>query len=261
MAGLETRHPRRLAGDALEERVDVLIVRRHRGLASQVQGWCIVSGLRRPRPSRVSAVRRCRAHPAREEGQPTVRRRRGLEHTTQSTMSGKAFWRSRPRSSRPHASASPSRRRARRRSPEQGRRASEDVRFRSEFAAAIREQFPGCPADRAEAIALHTAARGSGRVGRSVAAGVGRRRGAPRRHRLRPPCRHRLRRPAHVRCRPRIGARASAEAGSRMSSTPGATVSRCSTRLESDNGLRGGMFVTPHHPGGRRSWCPPLRDS
>ena len=30
----------------------------------------------------------------------------------------------------------------------------------------------------------------------------------------------------------------------------GATASRCSTRLESGNGLRGGMFVTPHHPGG-----------
>ena len=43
------------------------------------------------------------------------------------------------------------------------------MRFRSEFAVAIREQFPGCPADRAEAIALHTAARGSGRVGRRVA--------------------------------------------------------------------------------------------
>src|SRR6476469_7899425 len=44
-----------------------------------------------------------------------------------------------------------------------------DVRVRSEFAAAIREQFPGCPVDRAETIALHAAARGSGRVGRSAA--------------------------------------------------------------------------------------------
>jgi hypothetical protein len=59
--------------------------------------------------------------------------------------------------------------RARRRTREQSRRADQDVRFRGEFAAAIREQFPGCPVDRAEAIALHAAARGSGRVGRSAA--------------------------------------------------------------------------------------------
>jgi hypothetical protein len=49
------------------------------------------------------------------------------------------------------------------------RRATQDVLFQEKFAAAIREQFPGCPADRAEAIALHTAARGSGGVGRSAA--------------------------------------------------------------------------------------------
>jgi hypothetical protein len=51
----------------------------------------------------------------------------------------------------------------------QGMRAVEDRRFRDEFAAAIREQFPGCPVDRAEAIALHTAARTSGRLGRRAA--------------------------------------------------------------------------------------------
>ena len=59
--------------------------------------------------------------------------------------------------------------RARRREREQSRRANQDVHFRGEFAAAIGEQFPGCPVDRAEAIALHAAARGSGRVGRSAA--------------------------------------------------------------------------------------------
>ncbi|MGY4653743.1 hypothetical protein ACVWWN_007539 [Mycobacterium sp. URHB0021] len=59
--------------------------------------------------------------------------------------------------------------RARRRTRDQSRRADDDARFRGEFAAAIREQFPGCPVDRAEAIALHAAARGSGRVGRSAA--------------------------------------------------------------------------------------------
>ncbi len=59
--------------------------------------------------------------------------------------------------------------RARRREREQSRRADQDVHFRSEFAAAICEQFPGCPVDRAVAIAFHAAARGSGRVGRSAA--------------------------------------------------------------------------------------------
>ncbi|MGV0794332.1 DUF2293 domain-containing protein [Mycolicibacterium sp. XJ1819] len=48
-------------------------------------------------------------------------------------------------------------------------RVEEDVQFRGEFAEAIRRQFPGCPAERAEAIAWHAAARGSGRVGRSAA--------------------------------------------------------------------------------------------
>ena len=59
--------------------------------------------------------------------------------------------------------------RARRRERDQIRRADQDVGFRDEFAAAIREQFPGCPTLRADAIALHAAARGSGRVGRSAA--------------------------------------------------------------------------------------------
>ena len=59
--------------------------------------------------------------------------------------------------------------RARRREHEQSRRADQDVHFQGDFAAAIREQFPGCPVDRAEAIALHAAVRGSGRVGRSAA--------------------------------------------------------------------------------------------
>ena len=59
--------------------------------------------------------------------------------------------------------------RLRRRERDSNRRADQDVRFQGEFAAAIREQFPGCPVDRAEAIALHAAARGSGRVGRSAA--------------------------------------------------------------------------------------------
>nr|WP_234897812.1 DUF2293 domain-containing protein [Mycolicibacterium vanbaalenii] len=59
--------------------------------------------------------------------------------------------------------------RALRRSRDQQRRAAIDEKFRDEFAAAIRDQFPGCPPARAEAIAYHAALRGSGRVGRSAA--------------------------------------------------------------------------------------------
>ena len=97
--------------------------------------------------------------------------------------------------------------RARRRERDQGRRAHDDERFRGEFAAAIREQLPGCPADRAQAIALHAAVRGSGRVGRS-AAGRALDPDAVRlavvasvRH-----VGHRLRRPVDGRCRPRLSA-------------------------------------------------------
>src|SRR5262249_1551823 len=46
---------------------------------------------------------------------------------------------------------------------------TEDVGFQARFAREIRNLFPGCPEVRAEAIALHAAARGSGRVGRSAA--------------------------------------------------------------------------------------------
>jgi hypothetical protein len=58
--------------------------------------------------------------------------------------------------------------RLRERSAEQ--RAREDVRFQEALAREIAELFPGCPPDRAERIARHTAARGSGRVGRTAAA-------------------------------------------------------------------------------------------
>ncbi len=60
--------------------------------------------------------------------------------------------------------------RARRRERETVRRASDDLRFQTEFAAAIRNLFPGCPPSRADGIARHTATRGSGRIGRSAAA-------------------------------------------------------------------------------------------
>jgi len=59
--------------------------------------------------------------------------------------------------------------RAVRRDRDRVRRAAFDETFRDEFAAAIREQFPGCPPARADAIAHHAALRGSGRVGRSAA--------------------------------------------------------------------------------------------
>lgn len=43
------------------------------------------------------------------------------------------------------------------------------MRFQTQFAAAIRAEFPGCPTSRADAIARHAATRGSGRIGRSAA--------------------------------------------------------------------------------------------
>lgn len=60
--------------------------------------------------------------------------------------------------------------RAARRVKDAERRVVEDQDFIADFAAAIREQFPSCPADEAQLIAGHAAIRGSGRVGRSAAA-------------------------------------------------------------------------------------------
>jgi hypothetical protein len=48
-------------------------------------------------------------------------------------------------------------------------RTAEDLQFARTVAQSILQQFPGCPPDEAESIAEHTAARGSGRVGRSAA--------------------------------------------------------------------------------------------
>ncbi|WP_376771282.1 DUF2293 domain-containing protein [Streptomyces boluensis] len=59
--------------------------------------------------------------------------------------------------------------RARRRERDAARRAAADVRFAAAFAERIRTLFPGCPAERAEAVAAHASVRGSGRVGRSAA--------------------------------------------------------------------------------------------
>lgn len=59
--------------------------------------------------------------------------------------------------------------RARRRARDAERRAGEDLELQVRFAAEIARLFPGCPAERAEAIARHAALRGSGRVGRSAA--------------------------------------------------------------------------------------------
>lgn len=59
--------------------------------------------------------------------------------------------------------------RRRRRVRDARRRAAEDLRFAETFAREIRRLFPGCPADRAEAVAGHASVRGSGRVGRSAA--------------------------------------------------------------------------------------------
>lgn len=59
--------------------------------------------------------------------------------------------------------------RARRRERDRRRRAAEDIRFTAAFAAEIVRLFPGCPAERAVAIATHASVRGSGRVGRTAA--------------------------------------------------------------------------------------------
>ncbi len=59
--------------------------------------------------------------------------------------------------------------RRRRRARDARRRAAHDARFTEAFAAEILRLFPGCPVDRARAIAAHASVRGSGRVGRSAA--------------------------------------------------------------------------------------------
>jgi len=59
--------------------------------------------------------------------------------------------------------------RARRRERDALKRVDEDVELEAQMAQEIACLFPGCPADRARAIASHAAARGSGRVGRSAA--------------------------------------------------------------------------------------------
>lgn len=59
--------------------------------------------------------------------------------------------------------------RERRRERDRDRRADQDVEFQAKFAGEIGRLFPGCPAPRAQAIALHAGTRGSGRVGRSAA--------------------------------------------------------------------------------------------
>jgi hypothetical protein len=58
--------------------------------------------------------------------------------------------------------------RARRRERDAVRRQDQDVELQSRMAAKIASMFPRCPRERAEQIARHAAARGSGRVGRSA---------------------------------------------------------------------------------------------
>jgi hypothetical protein len=59
--------------------------------------------------------------------------------------------------------------RSRRRERDWLRREGEDADLVKDFAAQIEVLFPSCPARRAQAIARHAAARGSGRVGRTAA--------------------------------------------------------------------------------------------
>ena len=59
--------------------------------------------------------------------------------------------------------------RARRRERDEQRRGVQDKDFEKDLAGAIRALYPGCPEERAAAIARHAAVRGSGRIGRSAA--------------------------------------------------------------------------------------------
>lgn len=59
--------------------------------------------------------------------------------------------------------------RARRRERDEVRRAEDDCDFIVHMTAAISRLFPGCPPGEARTIAVHTARRGSGRVGRTSA--------------------------------------------------------------------------------------------
>lgn len=59
--------------------------------------------------------------------------------------------------------------RARRRARDEQRRRQADSELAERLAQEIRRLFPGCPPERAAAIAAHTAARGSGRIGRTAA--------------------------------------------------------------------------------------------
>jgi len=56
-----------------------------------------------------------------------------------------------------------------RRRREAERRERHDAEFERAFAAAVLAQFPGCPASRAEEIAVHSTLRGSSRVARTAA--------------------------------------------------------------------------------------------
>jgi hypothetical protein len=59
--------------------------------------------------------------------------------------------------------------RARRRERDALRRAGDDLDLQMRMGKEIARLFPGCPGERAQEIARHAAARGSGRVGRSAA--------------------------------------------------------------------------------------------
>jgi hypothetical protein len=59
--------------------------------------------------------------------------------------------------------------RERRRQRDKDQRAAADEQFVADLAAAVRAQFPGCPADRSDRIARQAGARSSGRIGRTRA--------------------------------------------------------------------------------------------
>ena len=85
-------------------------------------------------------------------------------------MSGRAsWWRNQRSNKQKQQCLADEDARMRRRERDAERRAGEDLELQARFVNEIARSFPGCPAERAEAIARHTSLRGSGRVGRSAA--------------------------------------------------------------------------------------------
>ena len=129
-----------------------------------------VPRLRRPRASGVPAARRHGADAPVAGGERAVGGGRAVQPAPGAVTSGRASSSRRRGWRGPRSGASRTRRRGGGAGcGTRGGGRLQDVRFAEAFAAEIRRLFPGCPEDRARAIAAHASVRGSGRVGRSAA--------------------------------------------------------------------------------------------